>query len=188
MNAGSHQNIPLVLIREAVRLAELRLSAQAQARQVLEARATATTQFLVTLTITLTAGQFTLSALNKAGELPTTIKFGATIAAVATMTGFSTVALVVSIASLAVANAARRKPPWHLAGAHPEWVWQDVTLPEEDALLSLAKRYGTSIENNEAALSRMWFVSWLAIAIFVSGVCCSYVVGWWKLFADIGAG
>jgi len=185
--AGEDGLLPLV--KEAVRQAELRLTAQGQARQVLEARATAITQFLVTLTITLTAGQFTLSALQKVGDLPVTYNFDASIRAVTTMTGFSTLALIVSIASLTVAGDAGVRPPWRLAGNNPRWIFGDRNVSEQQALLDLARRYAVDIERNEKTLSRMWVMSWSASTIFVVGIGCSYLAGWLlPLFAGLAAG
>jgi hypothetical protein len=178
----------LLLVKEAVRQGELRLAAQAQARQVLEVRASAITQFLVTLTITLTAGQFTLSALQKAGDLPITYNFDASIRAVTTMTGFSTLALIVSIASLTVAGGGRMRPPWRLAGDNPRWIFDDRPLSEKQALLDLAQRYIVDIGLNEKTLSRMWVTSWSAATIFVVGIGCSYFTGWLLPLLAVGAG
>jgi hypothetical protein len=175
----------LALVREAVRQGELRLAAQAQARQVLEVRATATTQILATLTVTLTAARFTLSALDRAGDLPSTFDLEASSRAVSVMVVFATVALILSIASLVVANPARIRAPWRLAGENPRWIMREPPPAEEQVLRDLAARYVRDIGGNETALARMWLMSWLAVATFVAGIFCSYAVAWWpKLFAD----
>ena len=185
--SGLPDDMRLLLVKEAVRQAELRLTAQAHARQVLEVRGTAVTQFLVTLTTALTAGRFTLSALRKAGELPETFSFDASIRAVTTMTGFSTVALIVSITSLVIAGPGRAERPWQLAGDNPRWVFTDFPSSEERALLSLVKRYALDIERNQRVLSRIWIMTWIAVAIFVSGIGCSYLLVWWATLSEAAA-